>query len=231
MAKKASEIGQIEVVRSPTPGQGFALNERGRLDYHLIKDGAATGDLLQYTVDATSGEGRWDPLTFPAAPSTGDTLQFDGTDWTAVNGDEYIAVGQATVSATISATTAAGAATVIGLGAQTVRAAEIEFTFSCDRVNVPQASGGNALWFQLWEDSNRKGYMGIVNTNLDTAGGNTTAWDYPVFLRTLYTPAAGSKTFAIKAHRANANCTVYAGAADTADTEGKMLFTAKYTGR
>lgn len=82
MADKLDDIIKLDPTLDPSQGRGLTLNERTELDYKLLKN-ATGGDLLQYTVDATSDVGKWTPLTFPVASdlSTGDLIQWNGSSW------------------------------------------------------------------------------------------------------------------------------------------------------
>lgn len=155
-------------------------------------------------------------MGFTAVPNRLTTDPVVNTDWNtyvAANFTEVEArketdyVEVTTATTTISATTAATANTIItGTTFTPDGASKYRFEFYCPDVTVGANASGNSIIFHLYENSTNLGRIGVLST------GGTTSLDSPVFVRREFTPTNASKTYSVRAHRTNANCTINAGA-------------------
>lgn len=124
-------------------------------------------------------------------------LRADGTFATPAGGAEADAAYLSSSGlVNVTATTAATANTIITAPAFTAVAQPYWIEFFCGRV-APDPNGRQVI-FTLWLDGVDAGSFGSVK-NVGS-GGITVTMDAPVILRRKVTPAAGSRTYSIRAY-------------------------------
>lgn len=115
--------------------------------------------------------------------------------------DEFVANVGTAATTEATATTIKTATAVTFDGATTV-----EIEFSCMEVTVAANAAGNACILVLYEDGVAIGKIGSFET------GATTQFGTPVRVGRRRTPAAGARTYSVRAYHTNASCTFNAGA-------------------
>lgn len=105
---------------------------------------------------------------------------------------------------TVSATTDAGATSVITDTQRDFDGRPIWIEFFAPVVDIPANAGGNFTIFVLFEDGSSIGRLGALGS-----ASNVAVLD-AARLRRRHTPTFGPHTYAVKAFRTTANCTVTA---------------------
>jgi hypothetical protein len=140
--------------------------------------------------------------------------QVTAADWNTYVRDNFIEVEarkesnyvEVTTDVSISATSAATATTVITAGAFTPDGStKYKIEFGITELTLAANASGNACIFHLYENSTNLGRMHTVSNTANT----TTATG--IYASREFTPTNASKTYSIRAHRTNANCTAQAG--------------------
>jgi hypothetical protein len=138
---------------------------------------------------------------------TDENTQHDATGYVA---GHVFAHNQFTSNVTVAATSEATATTIVTASSVAFDGAtsvEVEF-FSPD-VQLGANAAGNALILVLYQDGVPAGFYSAV------ASGGTTTLNMPVRPSRRLTPAAGVRTYSVRAYRTNADCVVRGGAGGT----------------
>lgn len=115
------------------------------------------------------------------------------------------AYSEFTASVSTTATTEATATTIVSTASVTYTGAQVEVTFFCQRVQVPNGSFGV---ISLWQDTTSLGQIAVC----ESVGATSGAPSWPVLATRRVSPSAAAHTFTAKVHTSTGTTTVYAGA-------------------
>ncbi|HEX4672044.1 MAG TPA: hypothetical protein VH279_07235 [Solirubrobacteraceae bacterium] len=133
---------------------------------------------------------------------TADSAQATGLKWaTPTSGSTELSYVQATGGVTISATTEGTANTLVTAAALTLSGSQkIVVDYYCGYLFLG-ATATSTVEFALYDGSSSIGLLGIVQLGIASAGQLV----IPVSLSRVFTPAAGTRTYSIRAFRNNAD--------------------------